>query len=130
MTRKMTPWLVAAALVIAVSGPAFAQSMSSQAPSYAVELFFDAASSGDTKTLNEMINQYPDIVYARHARDGKTGLHVAAMVGKMDAVKMLLNRGSEVNAKDVYKKTPYYYARIAHWYKVAGLIRSRGGRLR
>ena len=89
---------------------------------------FKAASTGDVATLTALININPEIVHTRHPRDGKTALHVAAMVGKDKAVMVLMNRGAEINARDSYHKTPYYYARIGHWYKIAKDIKWRGGK--
>ncbi|EKX31062.1 hypothetical protein GUITHDRAFT_83466, partial [Guillardia theta CCMP2712] len=41
--------------------------------------------------------------------DGRTGLHVAGMLGRAGSVRELIEAGAEVGAKDVERKT------LVHW---------------
>jgi len=97
------------------------------APPEAVETFMNGASTGDVRTIDRLLGDYPDLINATQ-KDGKTALHRAAMVGKKKAVELLLDRGADVNARDKYGKTPLYYARIAHFRGTAKLITYRGGK--
>lgn len=91
-----------------------------------VDLFFNAASAGDLGALNQMLDQNAQLVFAQSTKDGKTALHIACMVGKYDAAKVLLERGANPNVGDFYNKTPYYYARVAYDYNICRLLRRHG----
>ena len=58
-----------------------------------------AASRDHTGTIKALLNAGADID-AKGAKDGKTALTVAALIGNPDAVEVLLQRGSDVNARD------------------------------
>lgn len=126
-TLTLTAILVAAIFVgsaLAQDAPAWPASGASDET---IDLFMKAASTGDLKTLNDLINQNPNIVHAR-AKDGKTALHRAAMVGNTNAVQLLLDRGADVNARDNYRKTPLYYAGIARFWKTYKVLKYRGAK--
>ena len=90
-------------------------------------VFFSACTAGDMATLTALVEKNGDLVRLR-LPDGKIGLHLAVIAGKKFAVEYLLNHGSDVNARDVYDKTPYYYATTrCNDHSVAALIRKRGG---
>jgi len=89
-------------------------------------VFFSACTAGDLATLTAQVDSNPELVRARLA-DGKIGLHLAAMTGKREAVEFLLNRGSDINARDVYDKTPRFYADTACFKALAADLRTRGG---
>jgi ankyrin repeat protein len=57
---------------------------------------FDAAAVGRTRGLEELLDGEPELVTS-WSRDGFTALHLAAFFGQEDAVKVLLERGAEVN---------------------------------
>ena len=92
------------------------------------ELFLKAASTGDVVTLKTMLDQDHELVYAKSQKDGKTALHRACMVGKYDAVKLLLNQGADVKAKDFNRKTSLYYANAGRWYEVSYLLSKKGAK--
>lgn len=46
--------------------------------------------------------------------DGTTALHVAALTGYTDAVRLLIQRGAVVNAQNGEHKTPLFYAVISN----------------
>ena len=40
----------------------------------------------------------------------QTALHIAVRKGHLDIVKLLVEKGSDVNAKDIAGRTPLWYA--------------------
>jgi len=128
---KKTLILLAVMLMVCVGGQAMAQYYyTTPNNTYGAdgELIFKAASTGDVATIQRLANQNPDLVNLRSDKDGKTPLHIAAMVGKYDAVLALLNRGADPNVKDNYCRTPYAYAKMGYWHKTATLLRKRGAK--
>jgi len=92
-------------------------------------VFFSACTAGDVPTLVRLVEQNGELVRLR-LPDGKTGLHLAVMAAKKEAAEYLLNHGADVNARDIYDKTPLWYAtNHCHNRKVAALVRSRGGKV-
>jgi ankyrin repeat protein len=68
-----------------------------------VTRFFEAAEEGDVELLRSLLNQHPALVHAgnpaaRHER--WTALHTAAKAGHVDAVRLLLDRGADLNARE------------------------------
>ena len=61
--------------------------------------------------------------------DDDTPLIVAAYYGYRDVVKLLLEQGVDVNARDSLGKTALYWARWANYRKIAKLLRSYGATL-
>jgi hypothetical protein len=82
------------AVVLAVAGVAAVQSQGNQA---ANELLWEAARAGDTARITAALNQGAD-VNARSRYD-VTALIFAAGSGRLDAVKLLVARGADVNAR-------------------------------
>jgi ankyrin repeat protein len=60
--------------------------------------FFAACGAGDVGTLRDLLDRDPGLARERN-RDGATGLHLA--VRNADAVRVLLERGADPNARDV-----------------------------
>ena len=58
---------------------------------------FEAAALGDVARLNVLLANDPALVNAR-AGDGFAPLHLACFFGQLEAVKLLLSRGADVNA--------------------------------
>jgi ankyrin repeat protein len=63
----------------------------------ALDAFFAACAAGDVATLRELLNRDPDFARARNG-EGSTGLHAA--VSHPEAVRLLLSRGADPNARD------------------------------
>ncbi len=57
---------------------------------------FDSAAVGRTRGLEELLDGEPALVRA-WSNDGFTALHLAAFFGEKSAVKILLERGADVN---------------------------------
>jgi ankyrin repeat protein len=66
-------------------------------PSLAI---FAAAIQGDTAALEALIAGNRSLVSV-HSTDGWTPLHLAAFFGKVDAARLLLNKGAVVNARSM-----------------------------
>ena len=58
---------------------------------------FDAAAAGDVDRLTELLDDDGDLVKA-YSEDGYTPLHFASYFGRGPAVRLLLDRGADVNA--------------------------------
>ncbi len=58
---------------------------------------FDAAAAGDVDRLTELLDGDGDLVNA-YSEDGYTPLHFAAYFSRGPAVRLLLDRGADVNA--------------------------------
>jgi ankyrin repeat protein/uncharacterized glyoxalase superfamily protein PhnB len=70
--------------------------------------FFAACGAGDVDALRELLDRDPGMAQARDP-DGATGLHAA--VRHADAVRLLLDRGADPNARDVGDKAlPLHFA--------------------
>lgn len=68
-----------------------------------------ATDRGDLAGVTRILQASPDCIDARNAR-GRTSLHVAAMIGRNDIVKHLLQYGPDVNARSGWKYTPLIFA--------------------
>ncbi len=58
---------------------------------------FEAATVGDLERLRQLLDDDPELVRARSSDDG-TALHFAAFFGQPAAAKLLIERGSDVEA--------------------------------
>src|SRR4029450_5887356 len=68
-----------------------------------------AARSGDKRAIEKLLAADPEIVKARDAA-GSTPLHHAAGFGALATMKLLLDKGADVNAKNKRKSTPLFWA--------------------
>ena len=91
-------------------------SASSSAP--AVEPILKAAASGDVSKITELLAKDPKLANAKDPNDDKTPLHYAAAEGQLDAVKLLIEKGADVNAKAKNGFTPLHLAS----YRVSSLF--------
>lgn len=73
---------------------------------------WSAARQGDLETLQTMLADSPDAIH-QQADDGCTALHYAAFGGAEDAVALLLEAGSDPNARAFAGHTPLHYAAFA-----------------
>jgi ankyrin repeat protein len=76
---------------------------------------FDAARSGDVELVGRLLDQRPDLLYARTRPYEHTLLHLAGHSGRTAVVDLLLQRGLDVNAREKGDNT---YA--MHWAAAGG----------
>ncbi|MCP4726221.1 MAG: ankyrin repeat domain-containing protein, partial [bacterium] len=82
----------------------------------------DAVNNGDFDKVKELINNDPGIIDSRTI-DGSTPLHLAVMKQNHEIVTFLIEKGSDINTKDVYGRTPADKAQIMNDDRMAGLLR-------
>ena len=68
-----------------------------------------AVRSDDTRAVEKLIAADPELVKARD-RAGSTPLHHAAGFGTIATIKLLLEKGADVNAANQRKSTPLFWA--------------------
>lgn len=61
--------------------------------------FFAAVASNDIAQVRQFLSSDPTLIRAKDP-DGATALHVAAEQGHRDIVRLLLDAGAEINARD------------------------------
>lgn len=72
-----------------------------------------AAMESRTQTLLELITKKEELVHAKD-ENGWTPLHEAARAGSVEAVKLLVEKGADVNVKTAYGQTALYLATHEH----------------
>ena len=86
---------------------------------------FEAAATGRTARVRELLNKNPRLVKA-YSPDGWTALHLN--FGNLEIVKLLLDRGSEINAvsRNAFSATPLQGAAAFNKIDLARLLIARG----
>jgi glutaminase len=85
-----------------------------------------AASQGDVHELQRLYVSGADLSAADY--DGRTGMHLAASEGHLDAVKFLVAKGFEVNPKDRWGGTPMTDAKRGNFKIIVSFLREHGGK--
>jgi glutaminase len=80
-----------------------------------------AASQGDVHELQRLYASGVNLAAADY--DGRTGLHLAASEGHLEAVKFLVAKGVEVNPKDRFGGTPLIDAKRGNFKKVIDFLK-------
>jgi ankyrin repeat protein len=86
---------------------------------------FAAANRGETDTVAALLNRQPDLVNSRKSNGG-TPLHSAAGLGNAALVRLLLDRGADVNAGDQNGWTPLHGAVYSRSRETVELLLARG----
>ena len=88
---------------------------------------FEAAATGRTERVRALLKSKPDLANA-FAPDGFTPLGLAAFFGHLEAVKVLLDGGAEVNvsSRNALKAVPLRSAAVAGHLDIARLLIARG----
>ena len=92
---------------------------------YAGEFLTYAAATGDLNTVKALL-EYGVSIDIRN-REGKTGLHTAAVEGQNRVIEFLISKGANVNAIDRYGDTPLEKAISAKHNEAAKLLADKGG---
>src|SRR5277367_5591108 len=94
-------------------GAEFRTEVKSDAPAKPVDpklaALISAARAGDSKSVGKMIAASPELVNARD-KAGNTPLHHATGFGSLATMKVLLERGADVNAGNRRKSTPLLWS--------------------
>lgn len=114
---------VALAMVLGSTGLSAAQEESQ----LTAENLYQAARVGDTAAIEKILAAGIDV----NAKTpyGGTALAFAAERGQLDAVKLLIEKGADVNAQDeFYKASPFTWASMKGHKEVAQWIKDHGGK--
>ncbi len=92
--------LILCVAIIAIAGRGLADSAKD---------FLRFVEQGETRRLQALLTKQPALVSARFANNA-TALHIAAGYGRVDIIRLLLQKGADIHAKDRYGVTPLHYA--------------------
>ena len=77
----------------------------------------------------DAIPRLVELGFGIEGREGRTPLHHAAADGRVDLVKLLIEAGADVNAKDpIYRATPFVWAEFFDRQEVADILRAASPR--
>ena len=85
-----------------------------------------AASQGDAHELQRLCASGADLSAADY--DGRTGIHLAASEGHLDAVKFLVAKGVNINHKDRFGGTPLIDAKRGNFQKVIDFLQEHNAK--
>ncbi len=85
-----------------------------------------AAEKGDADEVAAILDKQPDLVNAVRSGSGMTPLHVAARCGRIDAAKLLIARGADLDAKDADDRTALYYASAWGYREIVEMLLAAG----
>ncbi len=80
-----------------------------------------AAATGNLQKVTALLKANPDLVFDKNV-GGYSPLHVAALNGQMNVVKLLLASNADVNAKGSTGDTPLHFAVAYHHLDVAKVL--------
>jgi ankyrin repeat protein len=96
-----------------------------------VARFIEACIKGDLATLTKLLDEEPGLVRvlsAHKAHYMRTGLHVAATEGHLEAVRLLLARGADPNAREAGDNTyPLHWAAASGNVEIVRALLDAGG---
>ena len=92
------------------------------------EEIFDAARNGEVEKIRQLLDNDKNLLNSKD-QSGKTPLHFASQYGHFDMVKILIERGAEVNVENNNGETPLHYASAYGQENVAEFLISNGAEL-
>jgi ankyrin repeat protein/L-ascorbate metabolism protein UlaG (beta-lactamase superfamily) len=118
--KSRAPWVFLAIIGILVSGPGHAGQAT----------IFDAAQTGDIEAVTRLLKADPKLVEAKND-EGDTALHQAAGCRRgeeaaLPLVRLLLEAGAAVEARNTSGQTPLLYASYAGFRRVVELLVAKG----
>jgi len=93
---------------------------------YEVEEFCAAAKRNDTAALQSMLDMQGPVLINSNDSAGDTALTWSSWYGNLDAMKMLLDYGADINLPGVRGKTPMAWAAEAGRKEAVALLLDRG----
>lgn len=88
----------------------------------------EAARTGDMTKLKEILAKSPERINEKDSL-GQTPLHLAMDAGKTEAIKFLVNKGADMNARDNDKRTPLYYIEMRPNEELEEFLREKGAKI-
>jgi ankyrin repeat protein/catechol 2,3-dioxygenase-like lactoylglutathione lyase family enzyme len=96
-----------------------------------IALFFETCAGGGAGALRRLLDADPELVRAANPageHGGFTGLHTAARAGHLDAVRLMLERGADPNAREEGDNTyPLHWAAAHRHLEVVRALLDAGG---
>lgn len=91
-----------------------------------VDVLLVAVKAGDVASVREILDGSPSLLNKADARHGATPLHWAALKGHLGVVRLLLERGAVLEARNAVGETPLTVAERADHRDVAEALRAAG----
>lgn len=89
---------------------------------------FPAASSGHVQKVRRILDHFPGAVHLKD-KEGRTPLHLAVINGHHETVKVLVNRGANVDARDKSGWMPLHHAAEHDHPPCAKILLDRGAHI-
>ncbi|MDQ7825151.1 MAG: ankyrin repeat domain-containing protein [Candidatus Eremiobacteraeota bacterium] len=87
----------------------------------------EGAASGDVAKVTSALDKKPQLLN-KPGEDGRTLLHIAAVQGHTPVVKLLVERGADLNVKTADGKTPLKIALESGKTELAEYLKSKGAK--
>lgn len=81
------------------------------------------------QTVQYLLEAMPSLNTNTTTRDGNTTLHLAALIGAKDSVKLLIDRGADVEALNGRQRTPLHEAAISGSVKIVKMLCENGAKI-
>ena len=78
------------------------------------EWLLKAASAGQADAVHHLLQLGAEPDRFKGPCSGRTPLHWAAILNKIDIARLLLDAGADPNSLDILERSPLYYSRILH----------------
>ncbi len=104
--------LCALLMLAILSGPAFAQDAAQADAPTALESLMEAIRAREVATVTIVLAQKPNLNTSKNSFD-QSALGLAANIGFVEGVKLLINAGANVNAVDESGMTPLFHCVLA-----------------
>ena len=93
------------------------------------EELFSAAKEGDVQKMKALLARNRDLVKSTDTGMGATALHWAAIYGRKEAARVLLEHGADVNATEIHSGTAMHWAAHFNNAEVIDWLLDKGARI-